>query len=337
MPGFYYEGEAMYRREFLKYSTATAAGLMLPAASVPAPVLGAESPSEPLFRFVHLTDIHVQPEREGGLGMAKCLQAVESLERKPDFILTGGDLIYDCGGPGFNRAKSLFDLYKNILADHTGLPVYHCVGNHDVFGWSRKNETKPDHPLHGKGLIQDELELEKTYYAFDHHGWRFYVLDSIQPAVDKRYNYKGGLDSEQLQWLKADLAAKPKDQPAVVVTHIPVLSVTTLRKHPDLLGEDFYIAGGPSMFSNATEMALLFDQYNVKLALSGHIHEIDRVQRGGTTYICDGAVCGGWWYGPNVDSGFEVQEGFGIVDLYADGRFDHQYFDYGWEAKQTTK
>ncbi|MBI3737089.1 hypothetical protein HY256_11330 [Candidatus Sumerlaeota bacterium] len=47
-------------------------------------------------------------------------------------------------------------------------------------------------------------------------------------------------------------------------------------------------------------------------------------------HACDGAVCGGWWKGPNNDY---VQEGFGILDLNPDGTFAHQYFDYGWEAK----
>jgi Icc protein len=46
------------------------------------------------------------------------------------------------------------------------------------------------------------------------------------------------------------------------------------------------------------------------------------------TFICDGAVSGGWWKGPNED----VQEGFGIIDLKPDGGFAHQYFDYGWNV-----
>ncbi|MCA9040652.1 MAG: metallophosphoesterase [Planctomycetaceae bacterium] len=324
----------MFRRDFLKAATLTSAGLMIPTSFSQ---LATAEETKPLFRFVHLTDIHVQPERGGSAGMTKCLQAVEALDPKPDFILTGGDLIYDAGGPEYNRGNQLFQLYKHIIADHTGVPVYHCVGNHDVFGWSRKAELDTKNPLFGKGLMQDHLELEKTYYAFDHNGWRFYVLDSIQPTVEKRYKYTAGLDEEQLAWLQADLAAKPAETPAVVVTQFPILTVTSLRKQPEKLGEDFYVAGGPGMFSNSLEMGQLLHKHNVRLALSGHLHEIDRIERGNVTYICDGAVCGGWWYGPNIDSGFEVQEGFGVIDVHSDGTFDHHYVDYGWEAVKTSK
>ncbi|QDU78437.1 3',5'-cyclic adenosine monophosphate phosphodiesterase CpdA [Polystyrenella longa] len=324
----------MFRRDFLKTATLTSAGLMIPTSF--SRLANADDEMKPAFRFVHLTDIHVQPEREGGAGMTKCLEAVEALDPKPDFILTGGDLIYDAG-KDYERGNQLFKLYKQIVADHTGIPVHPCVGNHDVYGWSRREELDTMNPLFGKGLIRDHLELEKTYYAFDHNGWRFYVLDSIQPTVEKRYKYTAGLDEEQMAWLQSDLAAKPKETPAVVVTHIPVLTVTSMRKQPELLGEDFYISGGPGMFSNSLEMGRLFHNHNVKLALSGHLHEIDRIERGNVTYICDGAVCGGWWYGPNIDSGFEVQEGFGVVDIHTDGTFEHHYVDYGWEAKVQTK
>lgn len=324
----------MLRRDFLKAATLTSAGLMIPT-SFERLATAAENQS-PSFRFVHLTDIHVQPERGGAAGMTKCLQAVETLDPKPDFILTGGDLIYDAGKE-YTRGTELFELYKQIIADHTGLPVYHCVGNHDVYGWGREEELDTKNSLFGKGLMSDQLELPKTYFAFDHKGWRFYVLDSIQPTTGKPYKYTAGLDEEQRAWLEADLAAKPKETPAVVVTHIPVLTVTSLRKRPEMLGEDFYLTGASGMFASSLEMGLLFDKYNVRLALSGHLHDIDRIERGNVTYICDGAVCGGWWYGPNVDSGYETQEGFGVIDVNADGSFEHHYFDYGWEAEQTTK
>ena len=86
------------------------------------------------------------------------------------------------------------------------------------------------------------------------------------------------------------------------------------------------------MFVGAPTLTKLFAKHGVKLALSGHLHEIDRIEFGSVTFICDGAVSGGWWHGPNVDNVVETQEGFGIIDIRPDGTFDHRYFDYGWKG-----
>ncbi len=48
----------------------------------------------------------------------------------------------------------------------------------------------------------------------------------------------------------------------------------------------------------------------------------------GVTYLCNGAVCGGWWKGDYQ----ETKPGFALVDLYDDGTFEHQYVHTGWEA-----
>ena len=326
------------RRTFLGGSLAAAAGLWLPSRRViadEAPISG-PSGAQP-FRFVHLTDIHVQPERGAGDGFAKCLKAVEALDPKPDFILTGGDLIYDVSDDPA-RGHMLFDLYKRVLADNTAIPVHHCVGNHDVFGWSHSDGVEPGHPEYGKQMLRDELELERTWHAFDHKGWRVYVLDSIQPGTDlvpgrdKPFAYQGGIDPEQRAWLEADLAAKGPDTPAIVVSHIPILTVTAFSNHPRAVQAGMHAVSSSSMCKAAMGLVKLFSTHNVKLALSGHIHEIDRISLGGVTFICGGAVCGGWWKGPNVDGIDKVEEGFGVVDMHADGTTAYDYFDYGWEA-----
>ncbi len=69
---------------------------------------------------------------------------------------------------------------------------------------------------------------------------------------------------------------------------------------------------------------LFADNPNVKLCLSGHIHLRDVVQYNGVTYICNGAVSGNWWKG----SYKQTQPGFGVIDLFEDGTFSHQYLPY---------
>ena len=323
------------RRSFLGGSLAAAAGLWLPSRQiVAADPAGPANPGG--FRFVHLTDIHVQPELGAGEGFARCLRAVESLDPKPDFILTGGDLIYDASADAA-RGNMLFELYKRVIADNTGIPVHHCIGNHDVFGWSAEDTVEPDHPQYGKQMVREQLGLEKTYYAFDHKGWRVYVLDSIQPGEDtppgrdRPFQYQGGIDPEQRAWLEADLAQKDPATPAIVVTHIPILTVTAFNNSPRASASGMHLVSSSSMCKDSPALVKLFAKHNVRLALSGHIHEIDRINIAGVTFICGGAVCGGWWKGPNEDGVEKVEEGFGIVDMSADGAIDYSYFDYGWE------
>jgi len=310
------------RRGFLGAALSTGAAALIPGTRAHA----ADAPAASGFRFVHMTDIHVQTGRAADKGMAKALAAAESLGTKPDFIMTGGDLVMDVMDQDAATSKGLFDLFKKTLGDGTGLPVHHCIGNHDVFGWGHKKGTTPEHPEYGKRMVSDALELAKPYHAFDHKGWRFYALDSIQPSPG---GYVGYIDEEQFDWLRRDLESKPAATPAVVVTHIPILTVTVIRETGKGFKDDAYQIPIGGMCRGANTLTALFAKHNVRLALSGHIHQLDRIDYRGVTFICDGAVSGGWWKGPNEG----VQEGFGVLDLAPDGTFTHQYFDYGWEAQ----
>jgi len=319
------------RRRFLG---AAAGGLLLPAAGLSraddgrtSAGQGAEtagSAAKPQsFRFVHFTDSHVQPELNAAKGFAKALEAAQALDPAPDFILTGGDLVMDVLEEREKRSTMLFELYKKLLLDHCGLPVHQCIGNHDVFGWGKPFGVTPKHPRYGKEMVVEELELPGRYYRFDHKGWRFYVLDSIQPA--EKTTYQGYIDAEQLAWLKQELAAKDPAMPAVAVTHIPLLSASAISwcmAHGEgKLAPNIICRGGGAV-------GRLLGDHGVRLALSGHIHQLDRIEYRGLTYICDGAVAAKWWKGPNDG----LQEGFGVIDLAADGTVSHTYHDYGWQA-----
>lgn len=313
------------RRTLLK--AAFGAGV---ASIVPSPLFAQQPAAQGAatgFRFVHMTDIHVQPERAADRGMIKALAAVEKLAPKPDFILSGGDQIYDCFDQDEARSRMLFDMFCRIAREHTNLKMYCAIGNHDVFGWSRKHEVPRDHKSYGKHMACEAFQLPNRYYAFDHLGWRFYVLDTIQPTADNRY--EGYLDEEQMDWLKSDLATKPATTPAVVLTHIPILTVTGLRDFVESSDGNQYRVSTSLMCRGTLQLSELFGKHNVRLALSGHVHELDRVELRGVNYVCGGAVSGNWWKG--VYKGYE--EGFGIVDLKPTGAVEYQYFDYGWEAE----
>jgi predicted MPP superfamily phosphohydrolase len=323
------------RRELLK--TAAAAGLLAALdggvdsrafAQTPAAPTGAPATRHP-FRFVHLTDVHVQHERGGDDGFKAALKAVESLKPRPDFILGGGDMVFDAVEVNSERARMLFELYQKILKDNTSLPVHNSVGNHDVFGWSTKSGATPTDKGYGKAMVKDFMQWNETFHTFNHKGWQFFSLDNVQPGErDGHYPYHGFIDGPQIDWLKAELAKLPAGTPVVMCEHIPMVTATEFD-HGELFKDQEWRINNAFVCGDAAQRLDLYKSYNVRLCLSGHIHERDRIEFKGPTFINDGAVCGSWWKGPHHG----VKEGFGVFDCKPDGTFDYRYHEYGWVAR----
>ncbi len=322
------------RRDFLRGTIGAGLASALPLTAL-AQKPGQGVPPAPMeawqaaggFRFVHLTDIHIEPELEAARGLAKCLEAAQAGKVSPDFIVSGGDLVFDALEASPQRAKELFNLYKKVIANHTSLPVHPTIGNHDVFGWARKNGITPATFEYGKAMVKDLLGLKETYYEFDHKGWRFFVLDNIQPAANAAQIYQGNLDRTQFEWLAERLKRTDPKIPIAICEHIPLMTVTPFA-FPGTYHDGKWEMSNSLVCGDTVERLKLYRDYNIRLCLSGHIHQLDRVEYRGITFICDGAVCGNWWKGPRDG----VKEGFGQLDLKPDGGIDYTYRDYGWRA-----
>ena len=65
------------------------------------------------FEFAFLTDIHIKPEMNAPEGFQMAIDKVNELN--PDFVLTGGDLVYDVMRGNQERSDSLFSLYKEMI------------------------------------------------------------------------------------------------------------------------------------------------------------------------------------------------------------------------------
>lgn len=316
------------RRGLIKAAGGLGAGLAVSGVSAMAEAQAA--PGHPpgrrrTLRFAHLTDAHVKPERGADRGLIAALQHAQQLEEPPQFIFNGGDAIMDALAQTEARTRTQFDLWKKIVADHCGLPIEHCIGNHDVWGWSKtKSGTTGDEPRWGKAWALEAWGLERPYRSFDRADWHFVVLDSIQPREGG--GYFAGLDDEQFDWLADDLSKTPPTTPVIVISHIPIVSVAPMF-FKNYVKDGKTQVPGALLHLDAHRLKDLFYQHpNVKLCLSGHNHLIDRVEYLGVTYICDGAVSGAWWGG----DWHECDEGYGVIDLFDDGSFEHQYITYGW-------
>jgi 3',5'-cyclic-AMP phosphodiesterase len=287
-----------------------------------------------VLRFSHPTDIHVEPELAGDKGMAQAFQHMMSLSDPPTMILTGGDLPFDTADADHTRSAMLWHIFNKVLADNvpSSIPIHHTIGNHDIWGRFKDGcKATGKESFYGKNWFLENFNYPKTYYSFDQAGWHFIVLDSfdLDPSGPE---YTSRIVGEQLAWFKADLAATPVTTPIIVVTHVPIVSLSNFFDHAE------YPQPGPDITVMRTRMHVdhrmfdsLFQKYrNVKLCLSGHLHQLDKSEYNNVTYICDGAVCGDKWNGPRK----HTPEGYSLIDLYADGTFAHQYVAYGWKAQK---
>ncbi len=292
--------------------SALVAGTLWPVRAV-APATRRDGPR---FRFIHFTDVHVQPELNAARGYAQAIHHMNG--HRAEFALSGGDLVFDVLKAGRERSDRLWDLYTS-LSKRLEMPLWNVMGNHDNFGL-QNSAISPSEPGYGKQKYLESLGLERTYYSFGHRGWHFIVLDSILPVQG---GWAARLDDEQMAWLEADLKAKG-DRPTVVALHVPV--VTFFSQIVD--GPEKGNPPGRAM-ADAKKLRELFEAHNVKLVLQGHVHIRERFDYNGVTYITSGAVSGSWWNGPR----FGHPEGYAVVEIDGDG-FTWTYHTFGWVAKQ---
>lgn len=280
------------------------------------------------LRVAHLTDVHVQPERKADAGFAHTLRRLAELPDRPEVVFNTGDMVFDIMEQGLDRAALLWGLWDRCLRDGPRLDWYHCLGNHDILGTNRpKSKLTGSEPGYGKAMACDRLAMPRPFYRFDRAGWRFIVLDSVSVVGD---GYDGKLDAEQLEWLAGELAGTPAATPVMILSHIPILSVTPLggAKRPE--NGAWAIKTGV-MSADWAALRELFRKHRcVKACISGHIHQVDRVEFEGVTYLCGGAVSGAWWKGRNQ----MCEPGFNVLDLYPDGRVEASYVETGWKAAE---
>jgi 3',5'-cyclic AMP phosphodiesterase CpdA len=267
-----------------------------------------------LFTFAYMTDIHLCPERNAVAGFKKAIETVNKLH--PDFVLTGGDLIMDALGQSWGRADSLYKLYQEACRDFKE-PVYNTMGNHEIYGIFRRSGADRNNPEYGEKMYENRLG--PSYYSFEHKGWKFMILNSIED--NGKGGYIGLVDSLQMDWIRKELQATDTATPIILSTHIPLIMAFTQRYYGSTVPNDSAL-----VVVNSKEVLDLFKGYNLKLVLQGHLHTVEDVYIDGIHFLISGAVSAAWWTGPH----FGYQEGFMLLTVRKNS-VDWEYVDYGWE------
>ncbi|WP_262249368.1 metallophosphoesterase family protein [Parapedobacter soli] len=260
------------------------------------------------FSFAFFTDIHLNknPKARSYDGLRQAIRSVDA--SGADFVLTGGDNV-DVDGMKANQRADAIQLYQDYkgLAASSALPWYFTIGNHDRY-WGDGDKGG----VYGEAMFSSFFG--ETYYTFDHKGWRFIILNSTE-VCDGNYC----ISDAQYQWLEDVLDNTPANQPIIVSTHVPFLSLY----YPVLEGR--YTS--TDTFGNQKQVFDRFARHNLKLVLQGHQHLYEEIKVKGVQFITGGAVSANWWHG----TFHGTEEGYLKVNLYGD-EFDWEYIDYGWEV-----
>jgi len=322
------------RRDFLKVSGVLTAGLPLfhqsSLTSAGFTNLTKDNKGKKRLRVAHITDIHYIPGDIWDVPQERFLKAladIHHLKPKVNVIFNTGDTIFDSLDSDMDWTQYQWDAFNQIMAAKCSLPVYHCIGNHDVWGWAYQNTdpTIVNDPLFGKAMAVQKLSLPGRYYSFDLGGWHFIMLDSMQPPeVEEPFTcYIGKLDEEQFEWLTQELNAI-QDKPICILSHIPLLCACEYYDGDNETPDYWKVPAAWMHIDSRRTRNLFLEHPNVKLCLSGHAHQQEELSYLKVKYLNDGAICGAWWEGAYLD----FPPGYVIIDLYDDGSCTSEFVVY---------
>ena len=161
------------RRRFLQSSAA--------AVICPLPVLAAADARK--LRIGLIADVHKDLVPDADERLKAFVDAMKA--EKVDAVMQLGDFCQP-------KPKNLG--FIEIFNEFAG-PKYHVLGNHDMDGGFKREQTAA------------YFGMTDRYYSFDLGGCHFVVLDANDRPEGWTNGYPHFIANDQLEWLKADLAA----------------------------------------------------------------------------------------------------------------------------------
>jgi 3',5'-cyclic AMP phosphodiesterase CpdA len=306
----------MKRRKFIQSATLTS---IAAAFSVPAMAVDKKKNN---FRVAFLTDTHVKPTPAAEEGMRKAFRSANQLSPKADFIINGGDAIMDALKATKEKVQAQWDVWNKVLLAENKLPIYHCIGNHDAWGWQMTEPEIKNDALYDKAWVLKQHNMSGRYYSFEKNNWKFIILDSTQ---ENNGGYIARIDEPQFAWLENELKTTDANKHVCIVSHIPIVSfcsaMFTDKNEPN---GDWRISRALLHVDNRRIIELFEQHKNIVCCLSGHIHLQDHVDYKGIQYFCNGAVSGDWWSG--AFKGFAPA--YAVFDFFEDGKVKREMVNY---------
>ena len=205
------------------------------------------------FTFVQLSDSHIgfskEPNKDVTATFQEAINRVNAMPERPAFVLHTGDLTH--------LAKPAeFDAVAELLKRARTGDVFCVPGEHDVFTDDGKGYLE----RYGKNTVGT------GWRSFDYHGVHFIGLVNV---MNLNAGNLGVLGSDQLDWLKNDVARLGDSTPIVVFAHVPLWTV--------------YPKWGWGTEDSAQALAHL-KRFGSVTVLNGHIHQILQKVEGNVTF-----------------------------------------------------
>jgi Icc protein len=246
------------RRQFLKCMAWAGTGTLwlmkggvLHAHALESP--GAASAGDASFSFVQISDSHIGFHKAPNMDVAGTLRAslalIDAQPQRPDFLIHTGDLTH------LSRPQE-FDTLAGVMHEGRARRVFYVPGEHDVIGDN------------GAEFFRRFGERQNAggWYSFDHRGVHFVGLVNV---LNLKAGGLGFLGTDQLAWLKQDLASRSAETPVVVFAHMPLWSL--------------YPQWGWGTDDSAEAMSYL-RRFGSVSVLNGHIHQIQQKVEGTITF-----------------------------------------------------
>jgi len=215
------------------------------------------------FTFIQITDPQFgffsdnKGSQEETVLYEKAVSKINEID--PAFVVITGDLVNDKSNKAqwdeFRRINSLLD--KDIK-------VYLTPGNHDI----------------GQNPEKKDIDLYKTMFGYDRFSFEYGKCRFIGFNSSLIKAGTPGLEDEQFEWLRNELAAASGSRLIMLFCHYPFF----IRDPQE-----------PENYSNIQpesrmKYLKLFSEYGVDAVLSGHLHNNASGKYGGTEFITTSAV-----------------------------------------------
>jgi hypothetical protein len=203
------------------------------------------------LRFVQVSDSHIGFEGPANTDVTGSFEnavgQINSLGFRPDFVMHTGDLTH-------LSTPAQFDQVKQMLSTVRTERVFVVPGEHDSVG----DHGKAYRRAFGANTSGD------GWYSFDTHGVHFLAL--VNTLSLEAF---GHLGTEQIDFVRKDLAGLKSDTPIVVFSHIPLFAM-----YPDWgWGTD-----------DATQALSYLRRFSSVTCLNGHVHQLFSKTEGNVTF-----------------------------------------------------
>ena len=204
------------------------------------------------LRFVQISDSHLGFTGPANTmveqSFAEAIEDINALPYRPDFVIHTGDLTHLSTPDQFDPVKQMM---SGIKTGH----VYTVPGEHD---------SVDDHGAHyrqffGKGTRGD------GWYSFDAGGVHFISLVNTLGLETM-----GHLGTDQLEFVRKDVAGLSSDTPIVVFSHIPLFAM--------------YPKWGWSTDDSVQALSYL-KRFASVTCLNGHVHQLFTKTEGNVTFF----------------------------------------------------